>query len=209
MTRGDQRSKPDPGTGDRSDEDETNRPEGQQPEQERQGPPPLPLDAVFETLKNERRRITLEYLHEHDQPVEMGELAEHVAIEENDIDPQSLTSTERKRAYVGLYQCHLPKMDELGVVEFERSRGRIALGPNADQLDPYLAAPEDDRRWASHYLTLAAVSTTLFVGLLAVGTLVELAAFSTVLTTVCGLTILSFGTLAATHHRRDGDPDGD
>jgi len=42
-----------------------------------------------------------------------------------DSAPEKLTSRERKRVYVGLYQCHLPKMDGVGVIEFDKNRGTI------------------------------------------------------------------------------------
>jgi hypothetical protein len=98
----------------------------------------LSLDVMFEVLKNERRRFVLRHFDENEGPVALGDLAEHVAARENDKPVRELSSGERKRVYVGLYQCHLPKMDDAGIVDFNRNRGRIELGPNADLLDEYL-----------------------------------------------------------------------
>ena len=103
--------------------------------------PSLPLDQVFEVLKNERRRRVLEQLSESDDTLDLGTLAEEIAALENDKDVRQITSTERKRVYVGLYQCHLPKMDELGVVSFEKSRGTIEAGPHIDAVLRYLETP--------------------------------------------------------------------
>jgi hypothetical protein len=92
---------------------------------EREGPESLSKDTVFELLKNQRRRDALTFLREEDG--------------ENGIDVQALTSSQRKRVYIGLYQCHLPKMASAGVVEFDKNRGNIRLRPEADQLEQFLA----------------------------------------------------------------------
>ncbi|WP_440991894.1 DUF7344 domain-containing protein [Haloarchaeobius baliensis] len=99
----------------------------------------LPLDIVFEIIRNERRRLVLRYLDETDEEtVALGDLAEHIAAIENDTTEQALSAQQRKRVYVGLYQCHLPKMADSGIVEFDKNRGTISQGPNVDQLEPYL-----------------------------------------------------------------------
>ena len=172
------------------------------------GPPqPLPLDAVFEVLKNQRRRLTLHYLNQHDGPVSIGDLAEHVAVEENDISPKELSSTERKRAYVGLYQCHLPKMDELGAIDYNRDRGIIEPGPNVDQLEPYLDGPDDPDPWPQYYLALAGVNVTLFGGWLVVGTILPGGLSTAITAVVGGIAVLSFAALAGLHHLRWRDED--
>ena len=115
------------------------------------------LDVIFEILKNSRRREVLHFLRERDEQVSLGELAEHVAAIENDTTTDALTSSERKRVYVGLYQCHLPKMDDIGVVDFNQDRGHITLTEKADDFEKYLdrSEEEQDRQWYQYY---AAVS---------------------------------------------------
>jgi len=166
----------------------------------------LPLDAVFEILKNERRRRTLWYLKEHEQPVTLSDLAEHIAALENDTTVAKLNSKERKRAYVGLYQCHLPKMDELGAIDFNRSRGLIAMGNCSEQLFEYLDTEEEDTNWAGYYLGVAAVSGAL----LGTGTLL-LGTASTMITILSGISILSFALLAGVQgaHQLPDEEDDD
>jgi DNA-binding transcriptional ArsR family regulator len=98
----------------------------------------LPLDQVFEILKNSRRRETLHYLEENGGEASLSDLAEHIAAIENDTTVAAISSSQRKRVYVGLYQCHLPKMDDMDIVDFNQNRGTIRRAANADQLDPYL-----------------------------------------------------------------------
>ncbi|MFC7115380.1 hypothetical protein ACFQH2_11095 [Natronoarchaeum sp. GCM10025703] len=125
----------------------------------------LPLDIIFEILKNRRRRRVLHHLKEQeDGSIDLGSLAEHVAALENDKSVAALTSGERKRVYVGLYQCHLPKMNDAGVVDFDRNRGTIELGENADQLDEYLDVDgEDETPWPRYYLGITLVGAGLFL----------------------------------------------
>lgn len=121
----------------------------------------LPLDQTFEILKNSRRRETLRYLKSNGGETTLSEVAEHIAALENDTTVRAITSAQRKRVYVGLYQCHLPKMDDTDVVEFDQNRGTIELGPNAAQLDPYLEDSED-RPWHRLYASIAVLGGVLF-----------------------------------------------
>jgi hypothetical protein len=105
--------------------------------------PSLPRDKIFHLLQTQRRRDVLRYLKDNDGPVEMRTLAEQVAAWENDTTVAALTSDERQRVYIALYQSHLPKLAEEGIIEYEKGRGIVERGPVADQFDPYLDAPAD------------------------------------------------------------------
>lgn len=98
----------------------------------------LSLDIIFEILRNRRRQLVLEFLREEDGTVTIGELAEHIAAIENDTTVRQLNAQQRKRVYIGLYQCHLPKMDDVDVIDFNQSRGRISPGEHIEPLYEYL-----------------------------------------------------------------------
>lgn len=105
----------------------------------------LPLETVFDILRNERRQRVLGYVLVADEDVvSIGDLAEHVAAIENDVSVTALASQQRKRVYVALYQCHLPKMADAAVVAFDKDRGTIRPGENIDQLSPYLESRRTD-----------------------------------------------------------------
>lgn len=123
----------------------------------------LPLDQVFEVLKNSRRREVLKYLKNREGSVSLSDLAEHVAAIENDTTVRALSSSQRKRVYVGLYQCHLPKMDDMDIVNFDQNRGRIELAANADQLDDYLDPDTEQNYWHHYYASTSLLSGGLFV----------------------------------------------
>lgn len=114
----------------------------------------LPLDEVFHILTNHRRRQVLSYLTDHDGTATLGELAEYIAAAENSVSIQRVTSTQRKRTYVALYQCHLSKMDAAGIVSFDSNRGTVELNESAEQLSPYLSESETTN-WPRIYLTVS------------------------------------------------------
>ena len=106
--------------------------------------PQLTKDDLFHLLQNQRRRRILKYLQDADGPVDMRDVAEQVAAWENDVPVRQLSSDERQRVYIALYQSHLPKLDEEGVLDYDQDRGRVQRTAVANQLDPYLALGDDE-----------------------------------------------------------------
>lgn len=157
----------------------------------------LSLDLVFEILKNSRRREVIHYLRDQDgeERVSLGELAEHVAAIENDTTTDQLTSSQRKRVYVGLYQCHLPKMDDMGVVDFNQDRGHVALAPQADHLTEYLDRPTEDAgvQWHRYYGAISVVGAAIAGLSLGVGLTSGLVAG------LLGLVVVTFAFCSACH----------
>lgn len=122
----------------------------------------LSKDVIFELLKNRRRREVLSYLLETEGTVTLGELAEQIAAWENDTDINALSSDQRKRVYVALYQTHLPKMDDAGIVEYDQDRGLIDLSDNADLLMMYLDTDTHQQdRWDRFYAILSVVGVAV------------------------------------------------
>jgi hypothetical protein len=158
--------------------------------------PPLTKDIIFELLKNQRRRYVLRYLADDPGPVRLRDLAERIAAWENDKPIGAIDSDERKRVYVGLYQSHLTKMDEAGVVAFNQDRGLVALGERAsvlyDFLDPQ--AGTNGGAWSLGYIALAVVSGVLTL-------LVDAGLFVIALSqiAVTGLIVTAFFCFAVVH----------
>lgn len=106
---------------------------------------PLSNDVIFELLQVKRRRQVLRYLDDGDGTAEVGALAELIGAQENNKPERALSSNERKRVYIALYQCHLPKMDDAGVIDYTQARGTVELTDTADQLFPYLYLDPGDQ----------------------------------------------------------------
>lgn len=134
-----------------------------------QAPESLSLDTIFEILKNQRRRYVLQYLRETEGGAQLNELADQVAAWENDKPVGLISSNERKRVYVGLYQCHLTKMDDSGVINFDQYRGSIEVRPQIEQLYEYIdfgEEAEDEETDKSRLFYPAAAGGAVALGLL-------------------------------------------
>jgi hypothetical protein len=128
--------------------------------------PELTLDVIFQILKNSRRRLVLQYLRDNGGTSTLSDVAEHIAAIENGINPEQLNSDQRKRVYVGLYQCHLPKMDEAGVIDYNQSRGNIELTELTEHFEEYLEDPDEDpttRRWYQYYAVISVVGLSVLL----------------------------------------------
>lgn len=114
----------------------------------------LSRDEVFNLLRNSRRRTALQYLLERDRKATRSELAEHIAAVENEVTTAELNSAQRKRVYVSLYQNHLPKMDEYGVIRYDAREGTAELTSEARVLAHYLdtdIGESESNRWERYY----------------------------------------------------------
>lgn len=105
--------------------------------------PAIDLNQVFGLLRNRRRRDVFWYLLGTDEQVRLGDLAEAIAARECEKPVSQITSQERKRVYIGLYQGHLPKMDDCGAITYNQQRGTIDRGPNFEAFIDYLPDDED------------------------------------------------------------------
>jgi DNA-binding transcriptional ArsR family regulator len=102
----------------------------------------LHTDEVFHLLQNKRRRRVIEYLRTHEDGreagVDMRDVVEDIAAEEHGTSVAGLSSTERQRVYIALYQSHLPKLNDHGIIEYDQDRGWLRLTEQAEQLTPFL-----------------------------------------------------------------------
>lgn len=76
------------------------------------------VDTVFDVLRNARRRTLLSNLQRDSQPVALQEVTVHVAAAEQGVHPADVDDDARRRAYVALYQSHVPKLIDAGVLAY-------------------------------------------------------------------------------------------
>lgn len=91
-------------------------------------------DAVFTALKNHYRRRLLIRLLEHNpqDPVDLP----------NDVH---LGETDRERLNAELYHNHLPKLEELGFIRWDRETNEVVKGPKFDEIRPLLQLIHEHR----------------------------------------------------------------
>lgn len=141
--------------------------------------PAFSKDEIFHLLQNERRRMVLRYLRGTEGSVRMRDVAEQVAAWEHDTTVKELTSTQRQRVYIPLYQSHLSKLDKAGVIDYQQDRGIVERNPLADQVDKYLELEADTgstdeasttgSEWDDYY-----IATTVLCYAVLLGAVIEL-----------------------------------
>lgn len=146
----------------------------------------LSRDQAFDILSNRRRRYALHYLSNNPEGVTLQTLAKQIAAWENDTSVESLTKKQQKRVYVSLYQTHIPKLEEVGIVDHDQETGIITLTNRAGDVTSYLRVDQTSAdEWYRYYVGLVLLSTLLF-GL----TVLDVSVFAALSPTVVGIVIL-------------------
>lgn len=83
------------------------------------------LDDVYDALADERRRHAVAVLAETRPPVDGGTLARSVAAAEVDAAPDEVSDHRTERVHAKLYHVHLPKLDDVGLVEYDSEADTI------------------------------------------------------------------------------------
>ncbi len=162
----------------------------------------LSQDVVFDLLSSPRRRFVLYYLNQVDDSVTIGDLADEVAAWENEVDVEELSSQQRKRVYVSLYQTHVPKMDDAGIIEYDSDSGKVVLADQAVDISAYLSRDEEEQPWQQYYLAIAIIGG-LFYGAVAFGLIGVVSQFAAGLLIILAFAVTAIGHLITTQRRGD------
>ena len=121
-------------------------------------------DDAFHILQTTRRRAAIRYMLERDDEEEfrMRDMVEEIAAWEHDTTVARLSSEQRQRVYIALYQSHLPTMDDEGMVAYDDEAGTVELTGDIADTDIYMeVVPEEDIPWDLYYLGLSAANGAL------------------------------------------------
>lgn len=122
----------------------------------------LSQDTAFDLLSNGRRRRILRRLQGTDG-VELGTLATEISAMENGVSSEELSSKQRKRTYVSLYQTHVPKLEDAGVVAFDSDSGVVQPTERVDELVAYFDSASKPVAWERLYFLFAVVGLVVFL----------------------------------------------
>ncbi|MEF8822049.1 MAG: hypothetical protein V5A52_07210 [Halovenus sp.] len=123
----------------------------------------IETQEVHEILRNSRRRRVIEQLSHRLEPISLRALAEEIAAIETGESPPPRKA--RDSVYNSLHQTHLPKLDEMDVVEYDKDRKTITLRRRAKQVNRYMRVVTDyGFSWAQLYRTLGVVSLITILG---------------------------------------------
>lgn len=123
---------------------------------------PLDEDTVFDILSNRRRRQIIYYLQEQGGEAPLRDVANAVAGWEEGEAPEDVTEKQSRRVYVSLYQSHVPRLTEVGLIEHDDS-GMVRLTDRVRLLDPYLNPHDDGPAWQVYYLAVGLLGVLLGV----------------------------------------------
>ncbi|MDW5550092.1 hypothetical protein [Methanosarcina sp.] len=130
--------------------------------------PQLSKSDIFGVLQNDRRRYVLEFLRTQGSQ-SIRSLSEEIArVESQTEEPKS---NVRKSVYISLLQTHIPKMESLGIIAYNREQDTVELLPASRDFDVYMeTVKKGDIPWSQFYLGLSALaivgSVTIFTGLI-------------------------------------------
>lgn len=130
----------------------------QQSEQEE-----LSEDVVFDIMSNRRRRFVLRYLHQNGSPAQLTDIATELAAVESGTSPEQVDKRARKRAYVSLYQTHVPRLAEEGIVRYDEEAGEISLRDPAQKMLRHLGQGQCDDLWPRVYFALAVAGLGIYL----------------------------------------------
>ncbi|SEO20307.1 hypothetical protein SAMN04487948_10162 [Halogranum amylolyticum] len=122
-------------------------------------PDSLERTDLYDALSSERRQIALEHLHSHIGPLSVQDLAAYVASVETGESPPP--KDDQRSVHIALHQTHLPKLDQLGLLEYDQDAG-VVRPLYTDDVTAYLeVVPDEEFSWGEYYLGLAILALTV------------------------------------------------
>lgn len=149
---------------------------------------------IHDVLRNDRRRLALEALQDNGGKAHVRDLSETVASAETNEHPPP--RNKRQSVYVSLHQTHLPKLDELGIVEYDTDEKTVELEERMGEIEVYMeVVPQYELSWGEFYFGLG------LLGFLAtLGAAIRLPMLGTVGSAVVAGVLFSVLMIAAAYH---------
>lgn len=93
--------------------------------------------TMFKILAHHRRRYVIHCLRKYENPMTLADLADEVAVLENDTALMEIPAEEIKRVYFSLYHTHIPKLADAELVQYQQDGDLVTLAERAENLDKY------------------------------------------------------------------------
>lgn len=95
------------------------------------------INGFIELIADKRRRYVLYSLRNRGN-TEFEAVTEQVTAWETETPPEELDEQTRRNIRIDLRHSHLPKLEETGIIRFDRRNGSIYLQHLPDSLEKYL-----------------------------------------------------------------------
>lgn len=154
----------------------------------------LSEEDIHDVLRNRRRRLVIDILRDAETPVRVSELSKEIGSIESGRDPPP--SNVRQSVYVSLLQTHLPKLDELGIIEYESEGKTVSVEGGLKQVSVFMeTVPKYGISRSEYYAALGLLGL-----LITIGSEVGVPALSTVTGTNWAYMLFAFVFASATYH---------
>lgn len=101
------------------------------------------FDAVLELCRHRHRRIVLAVLAAEKRSLTVNDLTTAIVEHDRHASPAEISDGESKRIRTSLFHVHLPKLEDLSLVDFDRERQLVDPTPRFDRLRPQLSTVID------------------------------------------------------------------
>ncbi|WP_114578181.1 hypothetical protein [Saliphagus sp. LR7] len=123
----------------------------------------LTEDEIHRLLGNSRRIEALRQLGESGGTTSLRELSKRLAVQESGESPPPRRL--RESVYNSLHQTHLPRLEEVGVVEYDREHRLVRLRKHAREVDLYMEVlTRVGLTWSEIYRGLGVGSLVVVLG---------------------------------------------
>lgn len=93
-------------------------------------------EDIHDVLRNRRRRLVIDILQDNGGPQTVRELSEHIGAVESGEEPPP--RNVKQSVYVSLLQTHLPKLHELGVVDYQPEGKTVGVAEGFEDVEVFL-----------------------------------------------------------------------
>lgn len=91
-------------------------------------------DGLFDVLSNTRRRYVIAHLQTRSKPMALADVATELARWECDARNDRIPKDEVLPRFRALYHDHVPKMADVGVIEWNDGRNTITIGEGYEEI---------------------------------------------------------------------------
>ncbi len=104
------------------------------------------LNAVFDVLSHHRRRFIIVFLADHTGPIPLTDLATEVAIRQHEAPIEEISNEKLQSIALSLHHAHLPKLADVGAVEYDKDHNLIQQSSTATQFQRILSRVVDGEK---------------------------------------------------------------
>ena len=124
--------------------------------------PSIDPGEIHDILRNDRRRRVIKHLQSQFEPLTLRELSERIAAKEAGESPAP--RNVRESVYNSLHQTHLPKLDDRGIIDYDKDRKTVELLEGANDVEVYMEVINRyGISWATYYRTIGVMSLLVVV----------------------------------------------